>query len=69
MKTLAHSLKGATAYIGASRLHYVCYYIQEHYVYERYEKMIDYYPSLVEAAIEFKVQSRKIMAENKGKLL
>jgi len=67
MKTLAHSLKGASAYIGASRLHYVCYYIQEHYVYERYEKMLDYYPSLVEAAIEFKIHSRKIMAENKGK--
>jgi HPt (histidine-containing phosphotransfer) domain-containing protein len=27
MKALAHSLKGASAYIGASRLHYVCFYI------------------------------------------
>jgi len=33
MKSLAHSLKGASAYIGASRLHYMCYYIQEHFVY------------------------------------
>ena len=28
--------------------------------------MLDYYPSLVEAAIEFKLYSRKIIAENKG---
>ena len=27
MKGLAHSLKGASGYIGASRLYYVCYYI------------------------------------------
>ena len=27
MKDLAHTLKGASAYIGASRLHYVCYFI------------------------------------------
>jgi len=27
MKDLAHSLKGASGYIGASRLHYVCYFI------------------------------------------
>jgi len=28
--------------------------------------MLDYYPSLVEAAIEFKLYSKKIIAENKG---
>jgi len=27
MKDLAHSLKGASGYIGASRLHYACYFI------------------------------------------
>jgi HPt (histidine-containing phosphotransfer) domain-containing protein len=67
MKDLAHSLKGASGYIGASRLHYVCYFIQEHFVFERYEKMLEYYPSLVEAAIEFKIHSRKIIAKFKGK--
>ena len=25
---LAHGLKGASGYIGAGKLHYVCYYIQ-----------------------------------------
>ena len=29
MKTKAHSLKGACGYVGASRLHYACYFIQE----------------------------------------
>ena len=67
MKDLAHSLKGASGYIGASRLHYVCYFIQEHFVFQRFEKMLEYYPSLVEAAIEFKVHSRKIIAKFKGK--
>lgn len=66
MKDLAHSLKGASGYIGASRLHYVCYFIQEHFVFERNEKMLEYYPSLVEAAIEFKKYSRKIIAQFKG---
>ena len=67
MKDKAHSLKGASGYIGASRLHYVCYFIQEHFVFDRHDKMVEYYPSLVEAAIEFKIHSRKIIAKFKGK--
>jgi len=27
MKNLGHSLKGASSYIGASRLHYICFFI------------------------------------------
>ena len=46
---------GSSAYVGASRLYYVCYLIIEHYYGKRYDKMIEYYPSLIEAAIEFKV--------------
>ena len=67
MKNHAHSLKGASGYVGASRLHYVCYFIQEHYVFNRYDKMLEYYPSLVEAAIEFKVYSRQIISKYKSK--
>ena len=67
MKDLAHSLKGASGYIGASRLHYVCYFIQEHFVFQRLDKMVEYYPSLVEAAIEFKIYSRQIIAKFKSK--
>ena len=68
MKDLAHSLKGASAYIGASRLHYACYYIQEHFVYNRKDKMIEYYPTLVEAAVEFKIHWRQLVAKYEGKL-
>ena len=66
LKELAHALKGACAYIGASRLHYVCFFMQEHFIQERYEKVVDLYPSLVEAAIEYKVYSREILAKHKG---
>jgi HPt (histidine-containing phosphotransfer) domain-containing protein len=52
-KAHAHSLKGASAYIGASRLHYMCYFVQHYYVEDNYDKMMEYYPSLVETAIEF----------------
>ena len=66
MKDLAYALKGACAYIGASRLHYVCFFMQEHFIYKRFEKVVDLYPSLVEAAIEFKVYSRQILAKFNG---
>ena len=41
MKNAAHSLKGSSGYIGASHLHYACYFIQEHYIYERYDQMME----------------------------
>ena len=57
-KVHAHSLKGSSGYVGASKVHYACYYIQEHHYHERFEEMIKYYPLLVEAAIEFRIYSR-----------
>ena len=66
MKANAHSLKGACGYVGASRLHYSCYYIQEAYMLNQYDKMLEKYPRLVESAIEFKRYSRKILAQNRG---
>ena len=65
-KEYAHSIKGSSGYIGASRLYYACYFIQEHYVFERFDLQMQYYPTFVEAAIEFKTFSRKIIAENDG---
>ena len=53
MNFVAHTLKGASGYVGAAKLHYVCYYIQEAYHQDRLQEMIDRYPSLVEAVIEF----------------
>ena len=61
IKELAHSLKGASGYIGASRVYYHCYFLQLHYVNGDYETMMKYYPGLVEAAVEFKVASRQLI--------
>ena len=58
MKELAHGLKGASGYIGASRLHYACYFIQAHYERKKFERQLEYYATLVECAIEFKMYSR-----------
>ena len=33
-----------------------------------YERMLDYYPLLIESAIDFKIESRKILAAHNGKL-
>ena len=65
LKDLAHSLKGSSAYVGASRIHYACYFIQELYINNKYKEMVNHYPNLVEAAIEFRLYSRKILAERK----
>lgn len=43
MKQGAHQLKGASGYVGAGRLHYVCYHIQNAFHFEDYQKMVDYY--------------------------
>lgn len=58
MKNDAHSLKGASGYICASHVYYCCYFIQEHYVFNRYKEMLEYYPTLVEAAVELRVYTR-----------
>lgn len=34
-----------------------------------YEKMLDYYPLLIESAIDFKIESRKILASHNGKCI
>ena len=62
MMELAHKIKGGSGYIGAGRLYYACYFIQEHYVYKKHSLMLEYYPTLVEAAIEFRLESRKLIA-------
>ena len=50
----AHTLKGASGYVGAAKLHYACYYIQDAYHRQGFQEMVDRYPSIVEAVIEFK---------------
>ena len=62
-KQEAHSLKGASGYIGAGKIHYMCYFIQQNYFLKRYERMKRYYPNLIEAVIEFKVYSRQLICQ------
>ena len=54
----AHQLKSPAGYIGASHIHYACYFIQEGYLYEKYQQIYDYYPTLLEAGVHFRVASR-----------
>jgi hypothetical protein len=34
-----------------------------------YDLMLEYYPGFVEAAIEYKIHSRKMIAESKSKII
>lgn len=63
IKNKAHSLKGASGYIGAAGIHYSCYHIQEQYLAENYDKMVQYYPTLIEQVIQFRLYSRQAIAE------
>ena len=67
LKDQAHTLKGTSSYIGAGKLSYACYYMQLHWVQNNYPLMLDYYPAVVEAAIELKLHSREIIAKNESK--
>ena len=69
MKNAAHSLKGASGYVGASKVHYACYYIQKAFNANNHQEMIEYYPLIVEACIEYKRYSRKFIARENGKNL
>ena len=62
MQSGAHSLKGSSGYVGASKIHYACYYIQDAYSSGNYSGMVLYYPLLVEAIIEFQRYSRELIA-------
>ena len=62
MKQAAHSLKGSSGYVGASKIHYACYYIQDAYNSSNYNGMVHYYPLLVEAIVEFQRYSRELIA-------
>jgi hypothetical protein len=41
--------------------------MQEEYLRENFKKMLEYYPTLVEHTVYFKVYSKKIIAEYKSK--
>lgn len=63
MKAKIHNMKGACGYVGASRLHYVCAFIQEEYLKGNFKKMLDHYPRLIESIIEYRRYSRRLLSE------
>ena len=67
MKDGVHDLKSSSGYVGAGYLYYACCYILEAYKRNDFDGMARYYPLLVEAVIEFKRFSRKVIAEHNGK--
>ena len=66
MKKATRVLKGASGYIGAGKIHYACFYICEAHNRSDFEEMLEYYPYLVEAVIEFKRYSSKFLADYKS---
>ena len=63
----SEKLKSASEVVGAGRLHYACYYIVLAFNLHDPEGIVQRYPLLIEAAVEFKKYSRRFMAEYKGK--
>ena len=62
----AHSLKGSSSYICANTIYYLSLQIKLHCHEERFDKVTQYYQSLVEAAIEYKIYSRMLIAKHKN---
>lgn len=67
MEEAAHKLKSPAAYIGASRVQYSCFMIMKLFRMDDYQGMLDYYPLVIESAIELRVQLRYYIAECKSK--
>jgi HPt (histidine-containing phosphotransfer) domain-containing protein len=53
-----HTIKGSCGYVGASRLQASSFLMLIHYRNGNFETMIEYYPALIEAVIEYKIFSR-----------
>lgn len=66
VKERIHSIKGASAYAGASRVTDHCYWMQYYYMEGENQKMMDLYPKLIESVVEYRVFHRKVLAERKG---
>jgi len=45
----------------------MCYFIEYHFNERNFEMVLEYYPCIVEAVIEFKIYSRKMFAVYKSK--
>ena len=64
---MAHSLKGSSGYVGAGKIHYQCYFIQDAYLQNDDETMFSLFPHLIESVIEFKLFATAYILKQKGK--
>ena len=63
----AHILKTSSGTVGAGKLHYACFYMQDAYAQNDFQAMLNQcYPLLVEAAIEIKRYAGKFTSEWQG---
>jgi len=67
VKETAHKLKSTAGYSGASHIHYACYFLQDHFINQEYKEMMGYYPTLLEACIEFRVFHKKFIQKRDKK--
>jgi HPt (histidine-containing phosphotransfer) domain-containing protein len=65
-KLTSHALKGVAGYMGASHIYYICETIQNSSITENPDKVLAYYPTLLEACITYRTYSRALFAEIKG---
>ena len=65
VKDEIHKMKGSSSYCGGARITEDCYWMQVHSEDGEYEKMMEYYPKLIEHVLEFRVYHRKLIAEHR----
>mmetsp|Transcript_14652 Transcript_14652/g.22712 ORF Transcript_14652/g.22712 Transcript_14652/m.22712 type:complete len:85 (+) Transcript_14652:156-410(+) len=66
MQNAADSIRSGFIYIGASRAYYASLFIYEYSRADKIDRMKEYYPTFIEASIEFRTYSRKLLAEHNG---
>ena len=68
VKFAVHALQSTAGYAGAGHIYYTCYYMDAGISAKNTQGILEYYPLLVEAVIDFKRFSRKFLSECKGKV-
>lgn len=57
-------IKGTAEYLGASRIFYQCHFMIQCCGQNRFPRALDYYQSLVEAIIEWRIFANKLYEQN-----
>ena len=61
------TFKNAAGYIGAGHLYYASKFIKDSFFKKQYEVMFEYYPTLLEAAVNYRIYSRQLLAKHDSK--